>query len=414
MSHVLRMVDVVRSTASKPDQPSGRCFVHAADLHLGAPLASLDSRLSPDKAENIRRLSASSFDRLIQMTIDNGAAFIAIAGDVYDSAAREVSAQLRLHRGLERLHDEGIQTFIVHGNHDPVAGVYEPARRLPESVTVFEPGRVQSHRVELGDGSWAEVAGISYEKRAETKNLASMFATLRSEANSALIGLLHTNLGDAPGHGSYAPCSLADLNDSEVDYWALGHIHQRSVTRSGSKWVAYSGNLQGRSSKSSELGAKGALVVPVSSGQVGEPSFVACDGVRFDRRTVDVSATSDYGQAMDLMAQAAEESLAGAEGRPVLLSFELVGSTPIHDLLSRQSDDLVNDCREEFGSAMGAGEIMKVHVSTRNEVGVEQLLQRQDLLSAVLRHFLAAPRDPAGISELIDRANPDSRATRLV
>jgi DNA repair protein SbcD/Mre11 len=84
------------------------------------------------------------------------------------------------------------------------------------------------------------------------------------------IGLLHANVGSNPDHAPYAPCSVEDLRRGEMDYWALGHIHRREIVLDGSDggpWAVYPGNLQGRSPKPSERGAKGASVVHVRNGR---------------------------------------------------------------------------------------------------------------------------------------------------
>ena len=47
------------------------------------------------------------------------------------------------------------------------------------------------------------------------------------------IGIMHTSLAGAAGHDLYAPCSVADLHGAGFDYWALGHVHKRSVVESG-------------------------------------------------------------------------------------------------------------------------------------------------------------------------------------
>ncbi|MFM9225288.1 MAG: DNA repair exonuclease, partial [Actinomycetota bacterium] len=59
-------------------------FLHAADLHLGAPLKSLSSRIDPAKAEHIRAEAKRVFDDLVAIAIERKVEFVVLAGDVYD------------------------------------------------------------------------------------------------------------------------------------------------------------------------------------------------------------------------------------------------------------------------------------------------------------------------------------------
>lgn len=361
------------------------CFIHAADLHLGAPLDALGGRVAPEKARHLRELAATAMERLVELAVARRAAFVVLAGDLYDSADREVAAQLRLHRALEALDDAGIATFVVHGNHDPLSASYLPVRRLPPSVTVFGPGEVTEVEVALADGRLASVAGISYAQQRERENLAARFGTLARASGRPVVGVLHANVGSAPGHDPYAPCTEADLAAAPVDYWALGHVHARSVRPLGpGRWWAYPGNLQGRSSKPSECGEKGALVVPIEGGVVGEPEFVACDAVRFERADVPIAGAEDLGEVLDRLREVAVGAAGAAGGRPVLLHARLVGDGDVHHALRPERHRLVDLAREELGSVLGDGELVRVRDETGPPVDRAQLVGRGDLLAEVL------------------------------
>ena len=74
------------------------------------------------------------------------------------------------------------------------------------------------------------------------------------------IGIMHTSLAGSPGHDVYAPCNVADLHGHGFDYWALGHIHARSVHR-GSSTVVMPGMPQGRDIN--EAGEKSVTLVTI-------------------------------------------------------------------------------------------------------------------------------------------------------
>src|SRR6185369_2743883 len=134
------------------------CFVHAADLHLDTPFASI-GRAAPEIAERLRDASLGAFDALVRMAIEREAAFVVFAGDTYDCADRGVRAQLRFLRGVERLGDRGIPVFVAHGNHDHLEG-WSAVRRVPDNLVVFGGEAVETHTVARSGATLAQVYGI--------------------------------------------------------------------------------------------------------------------------------------------------------------------------------------------------------------------------------------------------------------
>lgn len=390
--------------------PDGRVgtMVHAADLHLGAPLQSLGARLGAERAAELRREAALAFDTLIDLTLRVDADLLVLAGDIYDQAEFEVAAQLRLARGLRRLTDAGVRVAMAHGNHDPLVTTFRPAAALPDDVIVFAPGEPQVHRLQLRSGHTVDLAGVSFDRQHEPTNLARRFADLPLDPRRS-VGVLHTNVGSDPDHGDYAPCTVDDLAAAPIGYWALGHIHLRQTHPLGpGRWWAYPGNLQGRSTKPSECGPKGALVVPIMSDGFGEPEFHPCDRIRFTRLDVDVSAARDLGEALDLTTVELGEAAATTDGRPLVASVRLTGPTAAHDQL-RDREDLV-ELLQEHGTSAAVG---TVEIATRPLVPRPQLLERDDLLADLLRALDAADDAESTIMEHLDDELP-STARRLL
>ena len=359
-------------------------MVHAADLHLGAPLQSLGSQLDEDVAEKIRKRAAHAFGDLIDLVLAEEAEILVIAGDIYDEAEYDVGAQIRFVDGLRRLTDEGVHVFLAHGNHDPLVQSFKLASELPESVSVFDAGDVQSHTVQLSSGHEVTVAGTSFGKKAETENLALRFHDQAFDPKRT-VGVLHTNVGADAQHDPYAPCAVEDLELSPVGYWALGHIHKRQVHELGAgRWWAYPGNLQGRSTKTTECGAKGALVVPILADGFGKPEFKPCDRVRFERVEVDVAGCANLDEALESAINRLDECRPESGDRPIVARIEFVGSTSAHHQLVDQ-DDLLDFVRQRAGADQLATVVAKVVVSTRPVISREQILERGNLQSALLR-----------------------------
>jgi DNA repair exonuclease SbcCD nuclease subunit len=318
-------------------------FVHAADLHLDTPFEGI-GRASPEVAARLREASLEAWDGLVALAIEREAAFVLVAGDIYDGADRGVRAQLRFHRGLERLAAGGVRVFIVHGNHDPLDG-WSAIRSWPEGVTVFGCDRVESVPVTKGPATIATVHGISYPRRDVRENLALGFS--RGGAPGFNIGLLHCNAGANPRHAPYSACTVDDLRQAGLDYWALGHVHEHDVL-ARDPLVVYPGTLQGRSSHAFDLGPKGALLVQVGSHGVEDLELVALDRVRFVGGEVDVASAEDL-PALERALLAWRDRVRDLNaGRGLILRAVLAGRGPVRAHLDRHGvlRDLVQALRE--------------------------------------------------------------------
>ena len=316
-------------------------FIHASDLHLDTPFEGI-RQVAPQVADALRDASLEAWDALVDLTIEQEAAFLLLAGDIYDGAERGVRSQLRFLRGLERLTQRGIQVFVVHGNHDPLDG-WSAIQRFPDGVKVFGT-EVDAAPVEHGGERVATVYGISYPTRDVTENLALRF---RREPGPGLnIGLLHCNAGNNPEHAPYSPCSLDDLRAARMDYWALGHIHQHQVL-DRDPWIVYAGNLQGRSPKHSEQGEKGAVVVEVQGGRVQGVRFVALDRVRYITFSQDVSEAQGLPDVARELRASATKHRAAHPGRGLVLRATLTGRGGPHGDLRRPGaiEELHEDIR---------------------------------------------------------------------
>jgi exonuclease SbcD len=178
-------------------------FVHAADLHLDTPFQGL-TKVNQHIGAALQEASLKAFDQLVQLTIDREASFLLLAGDIYDGAQRGIRAQFRFLKGLKKLSDRNIKTFIVHGNHDPLNG-WSAIREWPTHVKVFGSDSVEDCTVEIDGKNVATIYGISYPERAVKENLSRRYQ--RKHNDGIHIGLLHCNLDNMNDHSPYAPCS---------------------------------------------------------------------------------------------------------------------------------------------------------------------------------------------------------------
>lgn len=392
------------------------CFVHAADLHLDTPFSGI-GQVAPEIAGALREASLRSFEAVIELALAREAAFVVIAGDIYDGAERGLRAQLRLRDGLGRLAAAGVASFVVHGNHDPVATGWSAISHWPEGVTVFGTGEAAVVPVVRDGTQLATVQGVSYARAETTENLARR---LRRPAGPGLhVGVLHCAVeGAAAGHARYSPCTLEDLRATGLDYLALGHVHAHTVLAQGpgDPWIVYPGTTQARSVRGGELGPKGAVVVHVAAGAVAGVEFVACDAVRFELVEVDVSGLADVGALAEELDARARELLGALEDRSLVLRARLTGQSPLHGLLRRPAarDELLATVRD----LAGVGEPFcwwdALIDETRPVLDRAALRARGDFAADLVRIAEEIAADPDAARALLEEAGALPRPLALV
>lgn len=400
------------------------CFVHASDLHLDAPLGNL-GLLGKEKRLELARKAETAWSNLVELCVERQASFLVLAGDVFDDAAASFASQRRLNDGLTRLSEQGVKVFICHGNHDPLSEDFRSPFKLPEGVVRFPSDAAATHKVALRrSGDEVCVSGISFATRTETRNLALQFADVPARAGRPHIAVLHANLGGDSNHDNYAPCSRADLSEADVDYWALGHIHQRSVVDLGAgRRAAYCGNLQGRSFKPSECEPKGALVIPVERGSLGTPEFAACDKVRFVRSSVEVSSEDHLGGVLELMVSQAAALGEHHADRPVAWRARLEGRSGTLRRGELQEYFAADGAWREdaawenqLAASLNGGGLCGVEVAVKHLADREQIKASGDLRASVLEALdeLRGADDPRRLSDSLLEMLPASSGLRKI
>ena len=318
-------------------------FVHAADLHLDSPFKGLRDAAPEGIAGEISNATFRTYDNIIDLCIRERVAALLVAGDVYDGAERSLRAQRKFIEGLERLDEQGIRSFVCHGNHDPLDG-WEARLAYPALCHRF--GR-EWERVPVfpEDPARAVVHGISYPKSDVRDNLALGLGNVTPAGFS--IGLLHANVGSDTGHESYAPCTVDDLRQAGVDYWALGHVHTRRILNERNPVVAYPGNPQGR--HPNELGARGVYLVEVDDGGNANVEFRAVDLIRWERVSVDISPLEPEQSLLDALHGKMEDVLDSADGRSVVARVSITGRGELSRSLRRPN--ALRDWQEEINSS---------------------------------------------------------------
>ena len=179
-------------------------FIHAADIHLDSPLHGL-SRKDEAFSQLVRGATRKAFSNVVDLAIEEGAAFVVIAGDLYDGAWKDQSTGQFAIAQLARLARAGIRSVIVFGNHDADSRV---TRHLTAPERVYKLKSAKCETVLFYDLGVA-IHGRSYKEAATTENIASTYCP--PVASMLNVALLHTALDGHEGHANYALCSLGEL-----------------------------------------------------------------------------------------------------------------------------------------------------------------------------------------------------------
>lgn len=366
-------------------------FIHAADVHLDSPLSGLE-RYEGAPVDEIRGATRHAFDNLIDLAIEEEVAFVLLAGDLYDGDWKDYNTGLYFMERMGRLQQAGIRVYVIAGNHDASSQITKNLR-LPDNVTVFAtkvPEQVVLEELKVA------IYGQGFATRAVTDDISQAYP--QGDTQYFNIGMLHTCLTGKPGHQSYAPCTVDGLRSKGYQYWALGHVHKREVV-SQEPWIVFPGNIQGRHIR--ETGAKGCTLVTVDHGEVAEAEHRNLDVMRWALCELDVADIDNADEIYDTVSIALQTTLDEAEGLPVAVRLVLTGACAAHTGLHAEHERWVQEYRALATRLGGAGLwLEKVSIKTRPSASIEEVLDREDALSHLLRGIRDLELDDSALAEL--------------
>ena len=357
-------------------------FIHAADLHLDSPFRGV-GEVSSELRDQLQDSTLGALHRIVDHTIDSKADFLLIAGDLYDSRDRSLRALLAFRRQMERLAERDISVYIVHGNHDPLNG-WGSEFQLPPNVTTFT-GRADTEPFIRRGREVASITGVSYTRERVMENLAASFHPTAGAPYS--VAMLHANVGSQTGHADYAPATVEELRASGFDYWALGHVHTRSVLATEPCLVVYPGNPQGRHAR--ESGPRGCYQVDVDSHGRAHLQFIETNLVRWAHLHISIVGHSRLSGLIDAMLACGRETAAAFEGLTVV-RCTINGNGSLHRELRK--DGIEEDLREELNTVIATE---SVRIATGPELDLESLARTETLVSDFVSLTKRALEDPA-------------------
>ncbi len=212
-------------------------IIHTADVHLGAPLGWLG-----DRAGDQRNQLRLTFRSLIDMTREEDADCLLIAGDLFDSNRPPASEVRFVMRELARLTGASeAHVVLLPGSHDhagegSVYECYADEFEQIDRVSVLGIGGVTSVRVPR--------AGLSVHGAPPRSNRSSehQMLSLRPDPESNHnIAVLHGSVDLVPGAPDDHPILREELRAPGWSYVALGHWHSWKQIDGGDAPAVYPG-----------------------------------------------------------------------------------------------------------------------------------------------------------------------------
>ena len=346
-------------------------FLHCADVHLDTPFKGL-SRVNSGLAKSLKDVSKKVLENIIDVAITQQVDFMLIAGDLFDSEQKSLQSQLRCKAQFEKLSKQNIKVYIIGGNHDPLN---KPLNiKWPENVCFFPPGTPTTMEHEIM-GKNIYIHGVSYKAPEEVENKLLSFPKRREAGIN--IGLIHCEIGQG---GPYSPCTLSELKGKGYDYWALGHIHKRSILLT-EPYIIYPGSPQGKSIKEDK--EKGCYVITVD-GDTWSTEFIATHEVLWVQEDISIdNLTLD--ELMDKLQQKLMKIESKATCSGVIVRFLLKGRGLLHSLTTENLKDMVHEINEQEDFLDKFIWVESIQKSTIRDLDLVAMERQEDFLGTFLK-----------------------------
>jgi exonuclease SbcD len=317
------------------------------DVHLGMRPGSLPEGLDHEGVDPRDLTPEAALLAAVECAIEARVDAVVFTGDVVESTNARYEALRPLEFVVRRLLDLDIPVLAVAGNHD-VEALPRLARMIEGFELLGEGGQWQTRVIEKSGGKpgapAVELLGWSFpERQVRNSPVDLLLRNPMAPARSGLarIGLLHADLDASAGH--YAPITSRELNESGLDAWLLGHIHNPSlpVSRAGADGASpygYLGSLVGLDP--SEVGPRGPWLVRVNARGEVATTHLPIAPLRWERFEIRVEENDGPEEVGDRllaeMVRVGEQVRAGGDG-PKALGVRplLVGPTRHYHELHR-------------------------------------------------------------------------------
>lgn len=209
-------------------------IIHFADLHIGSKFERMPEEIKKDLNAKLR----NAFSKIIKFAENNDIDTIIMSGDIFDRNSVLINDKKFFYDSIKM--NKNIDFYYLRGNHD--------------SSSKYNCDLANLHTFD-GVKSYTknDVRIIGYELKEDNQELYNHMIFTTDKFN---IMMLH---GDIFNSRDKNYINLKKLEDKNINYFALGHIHKRSYGFINKARYEYPGCVLGRGFD--ETGKKGFLVL---------------------------------------------------------------------------------------------------------------------------------------------------------
>ncbi len=253
-------------------------ILHCADIHIGAADAFLGANADSRRFETLL-----TFENIIDLGAQNSVDIIAIAGDLFDTAAIDTVFSDAVLRKIESVPQ--IRVVYCAGNHDPLNNESPfSAEILPKNLYVLP----ENDTCFTFDDIKTRVYGRSFV----TAHLKGQEEFSLSVPKDDYINIMVQH-GELKGdlESDYNAITPKFIKKSGMDYIALGHVHKHTpIGKIENTAFAYCGCPEGQGFD--ELDEKGIYLGQISKGKT-ELEFVPVSKRKHIHEKVDITDVND-------------------------------------------------------------------------------------------------------------------------
>ncbi len=257
--------------------------LHAADLHIGAAAAGI-----PSLSAELKAGAVITFEKAIKAAREQKADIMLICGDLFHSSYIEPRVVEYVFGCMAQIPSTRI--LYVGGNHDPLTSASPIWKaKKPDNLYIFG-----------GDYSYFQFDDIKTRVYGRSFTETHLdYKPFDFECDDSFINLacLHGEVGGDKA-SAYNPMDIAMIENSGLDYVALGHVHTRTeIKRAGKTNFAYSGCAQGQGFD--ETGEKGIYIGEISKDKC-DMEFMRLAERMYITEAVDVGSCANSAEAAEL------------------------------------------------------------------------------------------------------------------
>ncbi len=255
-------------------------ILQAGDLHFDTPFKDLDKNISIISKEELLEV----FSKIIDISMENSVDILLLTGDIFDNLTINKKTLIFIKNQIERI--SNIRVFISPGNHDPYnEKSFYKMINWPDNVYIFKGSIEKVVLEDLNTVVWGAAFNEYHVRKSLLKNI-------NVDNNYINIMTIHGDISNTDDGNEYNPITKRDIENSKLDYIAIGHRHNFSgILRENNTFYAYAGCPQGRGFD--EVGDKGIILGEVTKGAV-DLNFIRTSKRNYYVEEIDISDSVSY------------------------------------------------------------------------------------------------------------------------